>query len=190
MPARRFLSSSTRESLFGIPSDTAALERFYVLAEEDLAFVRSRRKPENRLGLAIHLSLLRHPGQGWGEGDQLPEAVVHWLSEQVNVSPLALTAYGTRQPTRANHRSLAIRHLGLRPFVREDFQSVSDLAAQAAFDTDDARVIMSKLLEQMRRLRLVLPAIGTLERVGLAGRARARRLAAQSLNDAVRRRSL
>ena len=61
MPARRFLSSSIRETLFGIPSDTAALEQFYVLAEEDLALVRSRRKPENRLGVAIHLALLRHP---------------------------------------------------------------------------------------------------------------------------------
>ena len=185
MPARRFLSSSIRETLFGIPSDPAALERFYVLAEEDLALIRSRRKPENRLGLAIHLALLRHPGQGWREGDQLPEAVVHWLSEQVNVSPLALTAYGSRGPTRVTHRSLAIRHLGLRPFVRADFQSVSDLAAQAAFDTDDARAIMGKLLEQMRRERLVIPAIDTLDRVGLTGRARARRLAAQSLNDAL-----
>lgn len=59
------------------------------------------------------------------------------------------------------------------------------MAAQAAFDTDDARLIMSKLLEEMRRVRLVLPAIGTLERIGLTGRARARRLAAQSLNDAL-----
>ena len=115
MPARRFLSKSIREMLFGIPFGTAALERFYVLAEEDLALVRSRRKPENRLGLAIHLALLRHPGQGWQEGVQIPEAVVHWLCEQVNVSPLALAAYGDRQPTRATHRSLAIRHLGLRP---------------------------------------------------------------------------
>lgn len=88
MARRRFLSSSTREILFGIPSDTASLERFYVLSDEDLALVRSRRNPENRLGLAIHLALLRHPGQGWREGVQLPEAVSHWLSEQINVSPL------------------------------------------------------------------------------------------------------
>jgi hypothetical protein len=140
--------------------------------------IRSRRNRGNRLGLGIHLALLRHPGQGWREGVQLPEAVSHWLSEQVNVSPLTLATYGTREGTRTTHRSLATRHLGLRPFVSADFQIASDLAAQAAFDTDDARLIMSKLLEQMRRVRLVLPAIGTLERIGLTGRARARRLAA------------
>jgi hypothetical protein len=49
--------------------------------------------------------------------------------------------------------------------VSADFQIASDLAAQAAFDTDDARLIMSKLLEQLRRVRVVLPAIGTLERI-------------------------
>ena len=89
MPARRFLSSSIRETLFGIPFDTAALEQFYVLAEEDLALVRSRRKPENRLGLAIHLALLRHPGQGWQEGD--------WLARQppIGFKSLDLWLYAT-----------------------------------------------------------------------------------------------
>ena len=126
MPARRFLSSSTRETLFGIPSDTAALERFYVLAEDDLVLMRSRRKPENRLGLAIHLALLRHPGQGWAEGELVPKALVYWISEQVEVSPSVHAAYGRRQPTIAAHRSVAIRHLGLRPFKRADFQRVSE----------------------------------------------------------------
>ena len=49
---------------FGLTARYTSNSQFYVLAEEDLALVRSRRKPENRLGLAIHLALLRHPGQG------------------------------------------------------------------------------------------------------------------------------
>ncbi|MEM6484649.1 MAG: DUF4158 domain-containing protein [Pseudomonadota bacterium] len=185
MPARRFLSSSTRETLFAIPSDTAALEQFYVLGEDDLALVRSRRKPENRLGLAIHLALLRHPGQGWAEGELVPKALVYWISEQVEVSPSVHAAYGRRQATIAAHRSVAIRHLGLRTFKRADFQHVSEWAAHAAFDTDDARIIMRRLLDQLRQQRLVLPTIGTLERIGLTGRARARRHAAQAVNDSL-----
>lgn len=69
MPLRYFLSSSARDSMFGILSDTASLERFYVLAEEDLVLVLARLKPENRLGMAIHNALLRYPGQGWRKGD-------------------------------------------------------------------------------------------------------------------------
>ncbi len=185
MTSRRFLSFSSREALFRIPSDSLSLERFYVLAEEDLILIRSRRRPENRLGLAIHLALLRYPGQGWREGDHLPEAVVHWLCEQLQIPPSMLAIYGGREATQTAHRVLATHHPGLRSFTRADFKGALDLAARAAFDTDDARVIMNSLLDDIRREHFILPSIGTLERIGLAGRARARRLAAQALNDAL-----
>lgn len=36
MTRRRLLSASSRDALFEIPSDPASLERFYILAEDDL----------------------------------------------------------------------------------------------------------------------------------------------------------
>ena len=110
MASRRLVSASARETLFGIPSDTASLERNYVLADDDLDLIYTRRSAENRLGLAIHMALLRHPGQGWLDGDDLPGPLIRWLAEQVAVPSSALAGYGTRNAT----RSLAIRHLGLR----------------------------------------------------------------------------
>ena len=70
------MSASARETLFGIPSDTASLERNYVLADDDLDLICTRRSAENRLGLAIHIALLRHPGQGWLDGDDLPGPLI------------------------------------------------------------------------------------------------------------------
>ena len=58
------VATSAREALFGIPSDTASLERNYLLADDDLDLIGTRRSAENRLGLAIHIALLRYPGQG------------------------------------------------------------------------------------------------------------------------------
>ena len=55
MASRRLVSASARETLFGIPSDTASLERNYVLADDDLDLIGTRRRPENRLGLALHI---------------------------------------------------------------------------------------------------------------------------------------
>ena len=43
MTRRRLLSASSRDALFEIPSDPASLERFYILAEDDLDLIRSRR---------------------------------------------------------------------------------------------------------------------------------------------------
>ena len=64
MATRRLLPPSVRDTLLGIPSDTTSLERTYVLADEDLKLIGTRRRASNRLALAIHIALFRHPGQG------------------------------------------------------------------------------------------------------------------------------
>ena len=84
------------------------------------------------------------------------------------------------------HRQLAIQHLGLRAFLpAEHMRAGILLAARAAFDTDDGVTILQRLTSDMRAQRLVLPSADTLERIGLAGRARARRVSAQAINDAL-----
>ena len=186
MATRRLLPPSVRDTLLGIPSDTTSLERNYVLADEDLELIGTRRRAANRLGLAIHIALLRHPGQGWLEDTNLPGPLLLWLAEQIAVPVSVLTAYGIRGATRTSHRQLAIRHLGLQPFVpRDDMAAATQLAARAAFDTDDGRLILERLTSDLKALRYVLPSAVRLERIGLAGRARARRFSAQALNDAL-----
>lgn len=186
MATRRLLAPSVRDTLLGIPSDTTSLERNYVLADEDLELIGTRRRAANRLGLAVHIALLRHPGQGWLEDTNLPGPLLVWLAEQIAVPISALTDYGIRGATRTSHRQLAMHHLGLQPFVpRNDMATAIELAARAAFDTDDGRLILGRLTSDLKALRYVLPGAVRLERIGLAGRARARRFSAQALNDAL-----
>ena len=83
MASRRLVPVSVRDSLLGIPSDIGSLERNYVLPDEDLDLISTRRRPENRLGLAVHIALLRHPGQGWLDGLEPPAPLIAWLAEQV-----------------------------------------------------------------------------------------------------------
>ena len=186
MASRRLVPASVREALLGIPSDIASLERNYLLAADDLDLIGTRRRPENRLGLALHIALLRHPGQGWHDDTEPPAPLVAWLAEQIEVPFPSLARYGSRGATRSNHRRLAVRHLDLRAFVpAHDMRTAMDLAARAAFDTDDGRIILARLSGEIKAQRFVLPSADTLERIGLAGRARARRLSAQALNDAL-----
>ena len=186
MASRRLVPASVREAILGIPSDIASLERNYLLADDDLDLIGTRRRPENRLGLALHIALLRHPGQGWLDDTDPPTPLVAWLAEQIKVPFPALARYGSRGATRSNHRRLAIRHLGLRAFVpAHDMRTAMDVAARAAFDTDDGRIILARVSGAIQAQRFVLPSADTLERIGLAGRARARRLSAQAVNDAL-----
>ena len=133
MASRRLVSASVRDSLLGIASDIGSLERNYVLPDDDLALIATRRRPDNRLGLAIHIALLRHPGQGWLDGIEPPTPLVAWLAEQVDVSSEVLIRYAARGPTRSEHRQLAIQHLGLRAFLpAEHMRAGILLAARAA----------------------------------------------------------
>ena len=72
MAPRRLVPPSVRDTLLGIPSDTTSLERNYVLADEDLELIGTRRRAANRLGLAVHIALLRHPGQDWLADTHVP----------------------------------------------------------------------------------------------------------------------
>ena len=134
MASRRLVPASVRDNLLGIPSDIGSLERNYVLADEDLDLVATRRHPENRLGLAVHIALLRHPGQGWLDGLEPPTPLVAWLAEQVDVSSEALARYAARGPTRSEHRRVAIRHLGLRAFLRAEHMRAAILLAARTAD--------------------------------------------------------
>ncbi|MCY4179384.1 MAG: DUF4158 domain-containing protein [Litoreibacter sp.] len=59
--------------------------RPYLLSPSDLELIRTRRRDENRFGLAVHISLLRHPGQGWRDGVVFPSTLLDLLGDQVHL---------------------------------------------------------------------------------------------------------
>ena len=81
MARQSLLTAETRQELFGLPEGPKQLMRFYTLSWDDHGLSRSWRRNENRLGLAIHVALLRHPGQGWLNGSVLPgHSSIDWLN--------------------------------------------------------------------------------------------------------------
>lgn len=185
MTGRRILTRSTREAFFGLPLDSHSLQQYYLLSEPDLNIIRSRRGKGNQLGMAIHIALLRHPGQGWHEERALPEVFVHWLADQIGSKSADLENYSIRDATKSEHKMLAIKYLGLRMFASEGWKTALALATHASFETDDGRLIVSRLMDDLKKRRLVLPGEVILERLALKGRARSRRLAAQAVVDAL-----
>ena len=118
MPPRSLLSARARADLFDIPTDADGLMRHYLLSPSDLELIRTRRRDENRFGLAVHISLLRHPGQGWRDGVVLPAALLDLLGDQLHLPAAHLLNYASRGATRSAHQALALQHLDLVPFKR------------------------------------------------------------------------
>jgi TnpA family transposase len=99
MARRTLLTSEQRTRLFGIPTDSAGMAKHYVLSAEDLALIRTKRRSGNRLGFAVQLCLLRHPGHGLGIGEPPPEAMIAFIAHQLGDSPAAFAEYALRDQT-------------------------------------------------------------------------------------------
>jgi TnpA family transposase len=63
MAHRTILTDRQRAALFDLPEDEPTHLRFYVLSDHDIALIRRRRRPSNRLGFALQLCAFRYPGR-------------------------------------------------------------------------------------------------------------------------------
>ena len=185
MPRRPLPSNASHTALFRIPAEPDEPVRRCLPAPADQDPVRTRRRPENRLGLAVHVSLPRHPCQGWKEASPLPAELAAWLGVQLRVEPDALQDHARRSNARREHNALAPSHPGLTPLAADDMGIAADIAAKAAFSAGHGAGIIEVPVAELRERRLALPSINALERLALKGRARARREAAMALHDAL-----
>jgi TnpA family transposase len=174
MPRRQLLSPQTRSSLFDPPSDPASIVRFYTFPPEDLALIRRRRRPANRLGFAVQLAYLRHPGRAIEVGEVPPGEVLAFVARQLGLATASFADYGRRDQTRREHLRELETLLGLRTFGLRDYRSLAGHALEVARQTDRGEAIVAALVDEVRRRRLILPSPAVIERIGLSARARAR----------------
>ena len=173
MSRRDLLTDEERRALFGVPADHDALVRLYTLSRDDLELMRARRGDANRLGFAVQLALLRHPGFSMADG--IPsQTLVAFMAAQIDVPALTLANYGARGQTASDHARTLMAHMGVRPSAEADFLPMIETAAVAAWTTDKGVPIASAIIDGLRSARVLLPTLGRLERAGIAGRARAR----------------
>lgn len=177
MPAKTILSAGQRAAIFDPPGNRAAIERLYTLGPDDLVQVCRRRRGANRIGYAVQLCYLRHPGRALSPGEAPPAAMLELFGEQVGGSAVEFGRYAERAPTLREHRAEIEAYLGLRPFERPDLRAMLALGIEVATSTDRGEPIVAAMVERLRHLRVVVPAASTLERVALIARAQARRVA-------------
>jgi len=181
MKKHEILSPQSRAALFDPPTEPAAIVRHYTFSDEDLALIRRRRREANRLGFAVHLAYLRFPGRALGAEEIPPPDMLAFIASQIECEPTAFAAYAHRNETRWEHLGELQTYLDVRPFRREDSRAVTHVAIEQATGSDRGDAIVSAMIEHLRERRILLPAAVTLEKVGLAARALARKRAYKNL---------
>jgi TnpA family transposase len=94
---RQLLTEEERRLLFGIPHDPDALTRHYSFTRSDRDLLTGRRGDANRLGFAVQLALLRHPGMGLAQMEEPVDVLVAWLAERLEIPAAAFLSARTQQ---------------------------------------------------------------------------------------------
>jgi hypothetical protein len=82
MARKNLLTDDERNLLFGFRLDRASMAQHYTILPEDRVLIEDKRGNANRLGFAVQLMLLRHPGFGYRHHECLPGELVQYIGEQ------------------------------------------------------------------------------------------------------------
>lgn len=174
MAQHELLTDPEREQLLGIPRNRDQLARLYTLERSDFDIIQRRREKRNRLGIGLQLAMFRHPGttlaQFLDRVPDLPEALIAFIAEQLVIAPSLLSDYASREQTMTDHARELATALGFRGPVRSDVPFMIEAAADAAWATDSGVTIAAGVIDALRGAKILLPAISTIERAGLAWR--------------------
>jgi hypothetical protein len=168
MARRAFLTDAERQDLLGVPTAREELARHYILSTHDIGLVEARRGDANRIGFAVQLALLRHPGFGFSIETGAPSHLVAFVGDQIGVAASAFAGYAARPATASLHAREAEAALGLRPPTRADLPIILKAGTLTAWSTDRAVPIVNGIVAALQRSCLTLPAAAVIERVGLA----------------------
>jgi TnpA family transposase len=181
MSSRELLSLQLRSALFDPPSEPQEIVRHYTFTAVDLALIRERRLPHNRLGYAVQLAYFRYPGRALQIGEAPPSAMLGYIAQQLGFSADLFHRYAARENTQREHLLELCLSCRMKSFSRRNLHQMFQIAAQAATGTDRGEVIVQAMIEALRASSILLPVPGILERIGLSARAAARERAYKSL---------
>ena len=159
MPRRSILSAVERDRLLTISEAKDDLIQHYTLSESDLALVRQHRGAANRMGFAIQLCYLRHPGIALGVGQPPFPPLLSFVADQIGLSVQSWEAYGQRE-----HLIELQTIFGFKLFTTSHYRQMVETLTDLALQIDKGIVLASALIENLHKQQIVLPPMDTIER--------------------------
>src|ERR1051326_361312 len=165
MPRRRALTDAQVENLLALPSDEPLLVHHWSLNGPDLIAIERRRGEHNQLGYALQLCAFRFPGRLLRSGDNIPEAALRFVAEQLRVGLDALALYAARPQTRREQLDALREEYGFRMFAPGHGRELLTWLLPIALATTSAPTIATALMDELRRRRIIAPGLSVIERL-------------------------
>lgn len=165
MPRRRVVTPPQLEALLALPTAEIDLIRHYTLSPADLAVIARRRRPHNRLGIAVQLCALRFPGRLLRPGEVVPREVLAFVAGQLDLPGDALANYAIRSQTRYDQLDVLYAAYGFRTFTHPDQHALTRWLTTAALGVVNGVALAGLLLEELRRRAIAAPGPSVVERM-------------------------
>lgn len=125
----------------------------------------SSSKDSNRLGLAVMLKAFQHEGKFPYNTGEVPQVVVEYVAQQVDVPAAAYQSYDWRGRSSSQHRSLIRDLTGFRVFAELDAEKLIDWLCEHVLPREDRdESIRGLALQFLRSERIEPPSAAKLER--------------------------
>ncbi|PEK18519.1 Tn3 family transposase [Bacillus wiedmannii] len=185
---RELLTPEQRQAFMQISEDEWVLGTYYTFSKRDLEIINKRRREENRLGFAVQLAILRYPGWPYTHIKSIPDSVIHYISKQIGSTPSSLSLYPQRENTLWDHLKEIRNEYDFVTFTLKEYRMTFKHLHQLALENGDAIHLLHECIDFLRKNKIILPAITTLERMVWEARAMAEKklfnTVSQSLSNA------
>ncbi|MGP1387863.1 MAG: Tn3 family transposase [Thainema sp.] len=137
MPVQ-FLSAADHARFNRFPSDITPddLDRFFWLSDDEHKAIQRIRRPHNQLGFGLQIGCLRYLGFFPENLHHVPQAVVDYLAQQLEIAPDVLMRYGKRESTQRQHQRQIQQMLGYRRALPIDLLALKQWLLERALEHD------------------------------------------------------
>ncbi|EWG08969.1 Tn3 family transposase [Cytobacillus firmus] len=173
--ARELLTPDQRKDFLMIPYTLSnwELAHYYTLTQDDIEVIRRRRRDHNRLGFAIQICLFRYPGWSLSDIKNIPDKVINYVAKQLQVDTSEFKLYSEREQTKHEHMEEIRKHYGFSNFSAQSYRIISQALLPHAIENGNALFLIRMTLDEMRKRKIILPAMTTIERLVWETRRRA-----------------
>ncbi|MCY1663871.1 DUF4158 domain-containing protein [Chryseobacterium sp. SL1] len=166
MALRKILSEKEKENLIESPILKEDIIRWYTLTESDIIIIEQNcRGTANKLGFAIQLCYLRFPGKVLKSNEAPDSLLLQYVCEQLKINPSVWEKYAIRDVTRREHIVLIRKFFGFKTYSEFEQEASLKYIHDKALQTDRAIIIAEEFVTYLRKSKIQLPSINTIERL-------------------------
>lgn len=174
MRGKELLTVEQRREFMQIPADNDwDLGTYYTFSQHDLDIINNHRRDHNRLGFGVQLAVLRYPGWPLSDQKAIPDSMLNYISKQLGVDPVVFPLYAQREPTRREHMEEIRQVYGFQNFSIREYRSLSHIMLKYALENGNSNYLIKMAIDELRKQKIILPAMTTIERLVWESRKRA-----------------